>query len=56
MSQILTTAEVSELLRLHKITVCKMAKLGKLPSIRIGRVFRFDKELIEKWMKSGGSK
>jgi excisionase family DNA binding protein len=41
MPQILTTKEVAEYLKLHEITVCKYAAEGKIPAIRIGRVWRF---------------
>ncbi len=55
MSEILTTREIAKYLKLHEITVCKYAAEGKIPSVRIGRVWRFDKETIDKWI-SGGSK
>ena len=51
MPQILTTKEVAEYLKLHKITVCKHAPEGKIPAIRIGRVWRFDKEAIDLWIR-----
>jgi len=41
MPQILATKEVAEYLKLHEITVCKYAAEGKIPAIRIGRVWRF---------------
>jgi excisionase family DNA binding protein len=53
MSQIMTTKEVAEYLRLHEITVCKYAAEGKIPAIRIGRVWRFDKEAIDRWILGG---
>jgi excisionase family DNA binding protein len=53
MSKIMTTREVSEYLKLHEITVCKYAKEGKLPAIRIGRVWRFDKDALDACISSG---
>lgn len=50
MPQIMTTKEVAKYLKLHEITVCKYAAEGKIPAIRIGRVWRFDKEAIDKWI------
>jgi excisionase family DNA binding protein len=47
MPQIMTTKEVAEYLRLHEITICKYAAEGKIPAIRIGRVWRFDKEAVD---------
>ena len=53
MSEIMTTQEVAEYLKLHPITICKYAAEGKIPSIRIGRVWRFDKDVINKWITGG---
>ena len=49
----MTTKEVSEYLKLHQITICKYAAQGKIPARRIGRVWRFDKEAIDKWISTG---
>jgi len=56
MSEIMTTKEMAKYLRLHEITVCKHAAEGKIPAFRIGRVWRFDKEAIDKWISEGQSK
>jgi excisionase family DNA binding protein len=53
MAQIMTTKEMAEYLRFHQITICKLSKEGKIPSIRIGRVWRFDKEVIDEWIAKG---
>ena len=50
MAQIMTTKEVANYLRLHQLTICKLSKEGKIPSIRIGGVWRFDKEVIDEWI------
>ena len=46
----MTTKELAQYLKLHEITVCKYAAEGKIPAIRIGRVWRFDKEAIDRWI------
>jgi excisionase family DNA binding protein len=51
--QIMTTRELAEYLKLHGITVCKYAAQGKIPAIRIGRVWRFDKDAIDRWIGEG---
>ena len=56
MPEIMTPREVAKYLKLHEITICKYAAEGKIPAIRIGRVWRFDKETIDKWITSGGQK
>jgi excisionase family DNA binding protein len=53
LAQIMTTKELAEYLRLHAITICKLSKEGKIPSVRIGSRWRFDKEVIDKWIAKG---
>jgi excisionase family DNA binding protein len=53
LAQIMTTRELAKYLRLHQITICKLSKEGKIPSIRIGRVWRFDKEVVDEWVAKG---
>ena len=50
MAQIMTTNEIAEYLKLHPITIIKYAREGKIPATRIGRVWRFDKELVDRWI------
>jgi len=47
LAKIMATKEVSEYLKLHEITICKYAAQGKIPAIRIGGVWRFDKDVID---------
>jgi excisionase family DNA binding protein len=51
MALMMTTKEIAEYLKLHEITVCKYAAQGEIPAIRIGRVWRFDKHAIDKWIR-----
>ena len=53
MKEILTTKDIAEYLKLHEITICKYAAAGLIPGIRIGRVWRFEKETIDKWLAEG---
>ena len=53
LAQIMTTKEMANYLKLHAITICKLSKEGKIPSIRIGGVWRFDKEIIDEWIARG---
>ena len=55
MAQIMTTKEMAEYLKLHEITICKYAGEGRIPAIRIGRVWRFDKDVIDDWIARGQS-
>ena len=56
LAQIMTTKEMAEYLKLHQITICKLSKEGKIPSVRIGRVWRFDREVIDEWIAKGQNK
>ena len=53
MPHIMTTKEIAKYLKLHEITICKYAVQGRIPAIRIGRVWRFDKDAIDKWIGEG---
>ena len=53
MKEILTTKDIAKYLKLHQITICKYAAAGLIPGIRIGRVWRFERETIEKWLADG---
>jgi excisionase family DNA binding protein len=53
MPQIMTTKELAKYLKLHEITICKFAAEGRISAIRIGRVWRFDREVIDKWIAEG---
>jgi len=52
----MTTKEVAKYLGFHGATVTKYAAKGKIPAIRIGSVWRFDKEGIDKWINGGQEK
>jgi len=53
MPEIMTTKEIATYLKLHEITICKHAANGNIPAIRIGSVWRFDKDIIDKWIRKG---
>ena len=53
MPEIMTTKELAAYLKLHQITILKYAAQGQIPAIRIGRVWRFDKERIDNWIQEG---
>ena len=50
MPQVMTTKEVAKYLKLHEFTICKYAGEGKIPAIKIGHVWRFDKDVIDRWI------
>jgi excisionase family DNA binding protein len=49
-AEIMTTKELAAYLRLHEVTICKYASEGLIPAIRIGPIWRFDKDVIDEWI------
>ena len=47
----LTVAELSEYLQIHKTTIYRLLRQGKLPGFRIGSDWRFSLEAIEEWVR-----
>ncbi len=51
LAQIMTTREVAEYLKLHKITITNHAAKGLIPGIKIGGRWLFDKQAIDRWIR-----
>jgi len=47
---ILTVREVAEYLRMSEAKVYRLAKERRLPAIRIGKAWRFRKDLLDEWL------
>lgn len=47
----MTIEEAAEYLNLSKETLYKKVRRREIPAIKIGRLWRFQKELIEKWIE-----
>lgn len=50
-SKYLTVSELSEYLQIHRTTIYRMLRQGKLPGFRIGSDWRFSLEAIEQWQR-----
>jgi len=50
MAEMMTTKELAAYLRVHEVTIYKYASEGRIPAIRIGQVWRFDKDAIDRWI------
>lgn len=48
--KVLNVQEVAERLHVHPITVYRMIKGAHLPAFRIGRVWRFNSEAVDRWL------
>jgi excisionase family DNA binding protein len=54
--QILNVSELSEYLRIHKTTIYRMLREGRLPGFRIGSDWRFSVEAIDQWLRDHSQK
>lgn len=50
----MTVEEVAAYLRVKPSTVYDWAKQGKIPAVKMGRLWRFETEKIEEWVRNGG--
>ena len=50
-TEIMTTQEVAQYLRLAEATSYKLAQAGEIPAVKVGRTWRFKKELIDEWIR-----
>ena len=50
MPEIMTLQQVAEYLKFSKDKVYHMANAGKIPAIKIGKQWRFDKNDLNKWI------
>ena len=54
--QILNVSELSECLRIHKTTIYRLLREGRLPGFRIGSDWRFSVEAIDQWLRDHSQK
>jgi excisionase family DNA binding protein len=48
---IMTVHDVAAYLRLSEAKVYKMANEGRVPALRMGKSWRFKRELIDEWIR-----
>ena len=49
-SRLMTPDEIAAVLRITRKTVIIMAREGRIPCIRVGRIVRFDSDEIQRWI------
>jgi excisionase family DNA binding protein len=47
--RVMTVSEVANLLRVHRTTIYRLLKNGKIPAFRVGSDWRFNRERIDQW-------
>jgi excisionase family DNA binding protein len=48
--QVMTVAELAQYLQLHPSTVHRLLRERRIPAFKVGSNWRFNKEVIEKWL------
>ena len=48
---LLTTQQVAEYLRVDKFTIYRLVTQKKIPAFKIGKQWRFKRDMIEAWLK-----
>lgn len=49
-SQVMTSVEAAEYLKMHVKTVCRLAKEGKIPAKKVGSEWRFLRPVLDNWL------
>jgi excisionase family DNA binding protein len=47
---IMTVRELAAYLRMHEMTIYRMARQGEIPAYKVGNRWRFNKHRVEKWL------
>jgi excisionase family DNA binding protein len=53
MAKLMTIKELEHYLRFTRKTIYKLLNKGSIPAVKIGNKWRFDKELIDNWLRHG---
>jgi len=51
MTEFMTVDEVADYLRVTEKTIYRLLKQGKIPAVKVGHQWRFDKTLIDEWLQ-----
>jgi excisionase family DNA binding protein len=49
-SQVMTSVEAAEYLKMHVKTVCRLAKEGKIPAKKVSSEWRFLRSVLDSWL------
>lgn len=50
-ARLLTATEVADLMRVSRMTVYRMIKTGEMPSLRVGKGYRFREEDVHEYLR-----
>ncbi len=49
-SEVMTSVEAADYLKMHVKTVCRLAKEKKIPAKKVGSEWRFLKSVLDRWL------
>ena len=50
--QLVDSDEAAQLLKINPYTLQRMARTGKVPGIKVGKLWRFRKSTLDEWLRS----
>jgi len=50
MTRVMNVTEVARYLRVVPDTIYRKARRGEIPAVKMGKVWRFPKETLDKWL------
>ncbi len=53
--EIFTLDELAQYLKIPKSTIYKLCQEGKIPGQKVGRHWRFRKEVIDRWLETSNT-
>jgi excisionase family DNA binding protein len=56
MAKLMTVGEVADYLRVTEKTIYRLLEKGRIPATKVGRQWRFDIRLIDKWLRRNSVK
>lgn len=51
--EVMTIRDVAQYLRISEAKVYELARSGTIPALRIGKSWRFQKDLLKDWIRKG---
>jgi excisionase family DNA binding protein len=48
--RLLTPEEVATMLRISRVSIVRQSRAGKIPAIKLGKVWRFRRSTINRWL------
>lgn len=49
-TEVMTSVEAAEYLKMHVKTVCRLAKEKKIPARKVGSEWRFVRSVLDRWL------